>query len=45
MFIALPSFLGLVMCFFWNDIIATVACIKGERWKHHTGELDLVFPS
>ncbi|GLT38185.1 hypothetical protein SLA2020_124490 [Shorea laevis] len=33
MFIALSSFLGLVLCFFWNDITATATCIKGEEWK------------
>ncbi|GLT50809.1 hypothetical protein SLA2020_242710 [Shorea laevis] len=32
-YIALSSFLELVLCFFWNDITATAACIKGERWK------------
>ncbi|GLU15768.1 hypothetical protein SLE2022_322360 [Rubroshorea leprosula] len=33
MFIALSSFLGLVLCFSWNDITANAACIKEEGWK------------
>ncbi|GKV16386.1 hypothetical protein SLEP1_g27037 [Rubroshorea leprosula] len=39
MYVAFSSFLGLVLCFFWNVTAATAAYIKGEGWKPGGSEI------